>query len=485
MRLEGVAPATASLLAGWDPYDQNASASFFDPEWMFGVDDGFDVVIANPPYVRQEQLGDLKLLLKGYDSFTGMADLYVYFYERGLRLLKTGGVLTYISSNKFFRAGYGEKLRRYLAANATVRQLIDFGDAPVFTAIAYPCIIVATKESLPRNSEHSLRTLTWELGPPVEEFAGVFERSSFLLLQKELTPDGWRLESPATLRLLEKLRAAGTPLGEYVKGRFYYGIKTGLNEAFVVDRATRDRLIAEHPSSADVLKPFLRGRDVKRWRIDSTDLWLCYVGWATPIKKYPAILSHLNRFEADLKARPEVRQGRVPWYALSRYAADYWKEFEQPKIIIPAIISGVSYAPDKLGHFSNDKTSICVTNEVNYLLGLLNSQLLWWFIQQIAATKQGGFYEFKPMYVSQIPIPKAVDPKPIEALVTQILAAKAKSPMANVAILEREIDQIVYRLYGLTKDEIKLVEEATTKGNPTGQRQAVPPSGGKEYHTAS
>lgn len=454
---DGLPRETTQRLAFWDPYDQNASADFFDPEWMFGIREGFDIAISNPPYVRQEQIGDFKPSLKGqYDCYSGTADLYVYFYERSLRVLRDGGVLTFISSNKYFRAGYGEKLRRFLGERSTILHLIDFGDAPVFTAIAYPSIIIARKAP---PGDNQTRALTWAPGPSVEEFAAVFRTRSFLIAQKKLAPDGWQLELPGVLRLLEKLRGAGQPLGEFTKDRLYRGVVTGMNDAFVVDRATRDRLVAAHPSSAELLKPYLRGRDIKRWRIDSPDLFLCYVGWELPIGKYPAIYAHLLEFEDELKARPEVQQGRVPWYALSRYASEYWQEFSQDKIVIPAIAAHTAYAPDLGGHFTNDKTSICITESVDYLLGLLNSNLLWWFIQQIAATKQGGFYEFKPMYVSQIPIRVAADRKPVEDLVARILAARRADPAADVSALEREIDQLVYRLYGLTAEEIAIVED--------------------------
>ncbi|MFQ3619037.1 MAG: Eco57I restriction-modification methylase domain-containing protein, partial [Cyanobacteriota bacterium] len=222
---------------------------------------GFDIVIGNPPYVRQEQFKELKpALQQDYQCYTGTADLFVYFYEQGFNLLKPGGYLTYISSNKYMRSGYGEKLRKFLAEQSTIHYLIDFGDANVFEAIAYPSILLIRKTK-PQN--HSTQALTWQPNHNLETFASVFQTKSFLILQKELTPDGWRLESPSTLRLLEKLREAGTPLGEYVNKvnkRSYRGILTGLNEAFVVDRATRDALIAAHPSSAEVLKPFVRGR---------------------------------------------------------------------------------------------------------------------------------------------------------------------------------------------------------------------------------
>jgi len=432
---------------------------------VFDEKGGFDLVIGNPPYVRQESIKELKpALQKEYDCYTGVADLFVYFYEQGYNLLKFSGHLSYITSNKYFRAGYGEKLRQFLGEKSKVEVLIDFGDSPVFEAIAYPSIILVSK-SKPDN--HQARVLNWESGKTIEEFDSVFKNQSFYMPQKELGADGWRLESPSVLRLLDKLRSAGTPLGEYVNGRFYYGIKTGLNEAFVVDRATRDKLIAEHESSAEVLKPFLRGRDVKRWCVDFAEQYLIKIEssenkkhpWSDKPEKeaekifaktYPAIYAFLNYFKERLINRDD--QGKYFWELRS---CKYWQEFNKNKIFIPAITQNIEYAADFIGYFGNDKTSICVADNVNYLLGLLNSKLLGWFIRQIAPTKQGGFYEFKPTYVTQIPIATALkkDSLAVEALVQKLLDAKGQ----GVEEWEAEIDDRVAYLYNLTSEEMEII----------------------------
>jgi hypothetical protein len=469
---------SARQLAGWDPYDQNASSPFFDAEWMFGVTPspagegrgeggGFDVVIGNPPYVRQEKIKELKpALQKQYTCFTGIADLYVYFFERGFQLLQPGGVLTYISSNKYFRAGYGEKLRRFLSQNATVRQLIDFGDAPVFTAIAYPSIISLTKTA---PAAAQTRAFTWQPGPPIEEFDQIFATDSFLLPQTELTAAGWRLEDQTTLRLLDKLRQAGKPLGEYVNGRFYRGILTGLNEAFVVDRATRDRLIAEHPSSAKVLKPFLRGRDVKRWVVEFADQYLIKIEssenkkhpWSGKpadkaeeifTKTYPAIYKWFQQHRAALINRQD--QGNYFWELRS---CKYWHEFEQPKILYPDIYEHQSFTIDIEGFYLGNTCYFIPTGE-KWLCGLLNSKTVEWFYSQVSSKVRGGYMRAFSDYMKQIPIPEPPNPNPIESLVSQILAAKAANPAANVSALEGEIDRLVYELYGLTAAEIALVE---------------------------
>ncbi len=428
---------------------------------VFRTKEGFDVVIANPPYVRQEAIKELKPALKSiYECFTGTADLLVYFYERAVKLLTPGGNIAFITSNKFYRAGYGEKLRGFLARELTLHQLIDFGDAPVFEAIAYASILTGVRTAPGKNA--AALGYTWEKGLPFDRIAQIVPERGQQIRQDELKSDGWRLESPAVLRLLEKLRRAGKPLNEYVNGRIYRGIVTGLNEAFVVDGATRTKLIAEDKKSSEIIKPWLRGRDVKRWKTTPKDFWLCYVGWETKIDHYPAIKKHLTSFRKELMDRPEVKVGRVPWYAMSRYASDYWQEFAVPKIVVPAIAGEMEFAYDADGYFLNNKASLAVPKDPFYCLAILNSPVSLWFAKQVFATKDGGFFDFEPRYCSQFPIPAASPEKqkPVERLVNRILAAKARDATADVSALEREIDELVYVLYDLTLEEIALIEAA-------------------------
>jgi len=440
-------------------------------EWRFEfpevLDDdgqfiGFDAVIGNPPYIRQEEFSEIKPYLKqSYRTFTGTADLYVYFVELGLRNLRPGGTFSFITPNKWMRATYGQPLRNFIKENR-INSILDFGDLPVFEeATTYPCILSFDKSApQPAFKAANITTLNYPAGLPA-----YVEETQMEVLAENLREEGWQLENPHVFALMQKLRAAGKPLGEYVDGKFYRGIVTGLNEAFVIDRETRDRLITEDKKASEIIKPWLRGRDVKRWCAQPQDLWLCYVGWETKIDQYPSIKKYLTGFHKELSERPEVKAGRVPWYAMSRYASDYWQEFAEPKIVIPAITNTVQYAFDDSEYFSNDKTSICVSDKAKFLLGILNSSVGWWFIRQIAATKQGGFYEFKPMYVSQIPIPAATPAQQteIEKRVEKILAQKKENPEADVSALEGEIDRLVYKLYDLTEEEIQIVDPAFAK----------------------
>ena len=456
----GMPADDANKVAAWDPYDQNASADWFDPEWMFGIAEGFDVVIGNPPYVRQEKIRHLKPVLKNqYDCYTGTADLYVYFYECGFRMLRNNGVLTYISSNKYFRSAYGKKLRDFLARQATLSQLIDFGDAPVFTSIAYPSIITASKTHAQGNH---LRALNWETGPSINEFGTVFRTKGFTMPQSALTVDGWRLTSPDALNLLEKLRSIGKPLGGYVKDQFYRGVTTGLNNAFVINQSTRDHLISEDPKSAEIIKPWLRGKDVKRWQVNWTRLYVIFLRRGTEIEDYPVLKAYLNQFKKQLT--PGIaggrKEGNYQWYEIQDNTA-YYSEFEKPKIVYPDIAVSPQFAYDESGAYGGNTMYIVPTKEM-WLLGLLNSKAVFWFYTKTSTQIRGGFVRFIAQYVSQIPIP-TIQPAQkalIGEIVNQILDAKRTDPNADVSALESEIDQIVYLLYGLTNDEIAIVEGA-------------------------
>ncbi|MDM8548593.1 TaqI-like C-terminal specificity domain-containing protein [Desulfobacterales bacterium HSG2] len=454
---KGFSTDTTKKLAKWDLYDQNASAEFFDPEWMFGIRDGFDIVIGNPPYVRHEKIKHLKpILLKQYKCYTGTSDLYVFFYERGFNSLKPGGILSFISSNKYFRAAYGKKLREFLRNSVCIRQLIDFGDAPVFTAIAYPSIIIFEKSA--KAGPSNIRALNWELGNPIEAFPEIFLKDGFYVPQNKLSADAWRFEPHSVLNLLEKLRKVGKPLGEYVNGRFYRGIVTGFNKAFIVDSVTKERLIDEDSSSEEVLKPFLRGRDVKRWCLAPQDLWIIFTRRGTNIKNYPAIHKHLYQYKERLT--PDGKNGRkagsYKWFEIQDNIA-YWQEFEQPKIIYPNICKRNEFTWDEDNYYTNQKAFI-IPGASKYLLGVLNSSVVMWLFEKLLAKLQNGYYEPSAVFMKNFPIPTTKKTKPVETIVDNILSIKNRNSDADTTLLERKIDLIVYKLYDLTYEEVRIVD---------------------------
>ena len=484
-----LSPGLADQMAAWDPFDQNRHADFFDPEWMFGFQQGFDIVIGNPPYVKGGSITKEKPALKPhYECYAGNADLFVYFYERSFQLLKPGGCLSFITSDKWFRGAYGEALRIYMATKTEVRQIIDFDSADIFDALAYPTIVVATKRAAAahkQDASNDLRILKWvKESHSVSDISEIFGAESFDLPQSALKKEGWQLKKSSERSVLARLRKAGQPLGDYCKGRFYYGIKTGLNEAFVLSREQRDALVAQDPKSAEIIKPFLRGRDVKRWNVESEDLWLIFTRRGVDIQNYPAIKAHLKGFRKQLEPKPEnwndEKQGTWPgrkggtyeWFHIQDNIA-YWEEFLEPKIVVPAITNNVNYACDLKGFYSNDKTSVIVSGDWRYLLTVLNSTISWWLTRQLFASKMGGFFEFKPMYVSAIPIPEITTTHRsiVEPLVDAIMSGISRPEY------ERLLNGLVYELFfpeDLHAKNIRLFDACAAAGIQQGMdAQAV------------
>ena len=397
---------------------------------------GFDVVVGNPPYVRQELLGDVKpWLAEHYKVYAGTADLFVYFIERGVTLLRPGGLFGIVVANKWMRAAYGEPLRSWLGG-IRVEEIVDFGDLPVFQGITtYPCILTL-RAAAPAQSVRAAEPKTLAFA----DLAAYIDDIAFDVRADKLDANGWTLVGGKTQELLERLRRENVTLGEYVEGKIYYGIKTGLNEAFVIDRETRDRLIAEDPKSAEVIKPFLAGRDVKRYMPSRAVSWLIIFqnkwtreqsgfgdeteAWKWLGARYPAVTEYLAQFEEG--ARKRYDKGEF-WWELR--ACEYYAEFDKPKIIIPAIVKRGSYAYDHNGNYSNDKTSIIPTDDL-YLLALLNSIVVDSYLHSIAATKQGGYFEYKPSYVSQLPIHRINESDPIELRLRDEIIERVKRIMA-------------------------------------------------------
>jgi len=345
-----------------------------DSAEVFADKDGFDVVIANPPYIRQERFSDQKPLLKAAfpDVYHGVADLYVYFYRQGLALARPDGVLTFTSSNKFFRAGYGKPLHTYLRDNSRLKTVIDFGDLPIFEATTYPCVLVASHRR-PGDSEATVQALNVRSMATLERLADAVQREGWPQPQQSLRRDGWALERSEVLALLEKLRRSGTPLGEYVGGWFYRGVTTGLNKAFVVDQTTRDRLVAEGPRNAEIIKPWIRGRDIDRWRVDWAGLYLLWMYRGIAIEEYPAVLEYLSGFREKLAKRWEPSHGQCEWYELR--PCDYYAEFERPKMIWAKYGIEPAFAYDTLNDFCGNTVFILPTDHL-MLVGILNSKVV-------------------------------------------------------------------------------------------------------------
>ncbi len=439
---------------------------------------GFEAVIGNPPYVRQELLGDQKdYFASKYLVYHGMADLYSYFIEKGIGLLKPDGLFGIIVANKWMRANYGEPLRKWLKKTA-IEQIIDFGDLPVFeSATTYPCILLCNKGAKISDIKiTNAKTLDFA---SLEEYV---KTNHVSLQQKSLDDAGWNLSSNQEQSLLKKIQDIGVPFENYVKGKIFRGVLTGLNEAFVINSETKERLISEDRKSSEIIKPFLAGRDIKRYETPLAGRYLIFAQRGIEINNYPAIKNYLSQFRKQLTPKPRDYtgtdwEGRKPgsykWYEIQD-AVDYYEEFEKPKIIYPNILSKPEFTYDAKGWYTNQKCFI-ISLDDKYLLGLLNSNLVFYLFHKFLPKLRGGYFEPSYVYMKHFPIHE-YDPENdlceeiihhVESLLqlnkdkqSAKLESQIEQLQSRIDFHEEKVNQAVYQLYGLTDKEIGIIESA-------------------------
>ncbi|MFA5187397.1 MAG: Eco57I restriction-modification methylase domain-containing protein [Patescibacteria group bacterium] len=505
----------------WESYRnifayRNQPVLFFDTPYFFPeIKTGFDIVIGNPPYLHAGMFKDQKPDLKNRfgDFFDGTADIYTYFYKFGYDIMKSGGVLAFISSNKFMRSGYGSNLRTLLSKQAELLSVVDFGELPVFGAATDPAIIVIRK-TLQKHDGGTFRAVVIKDPFEIANVAGVMAQRGTMFNTSSLPSKEWSFVAADVRGILNKISSVGKPLGEYCNNKFYYGIKTGLNEAFVVDRAARDRLIAEHSALIEkaganvraLFKPWLDGNEMLRWRAEFSEQYLIALPssgnlqWTWSIagsdkeaetifqETFPSIYRHLRQWKSALKKRAD--QGKF-WWELR--ACSYWPEFDEEKIIFNETSKKLHAFVDDRKYYINKTGFMIVSQHNRFLLGLLNSSLLDFLYRHTfpswGDSLKGGRVQFRKDRMIDIPIPAAStkDRSEIEGLVERVLSLvreKTESAAAQIRDLEQEIDARVHRLYGLTPEEIEIVDPASAvvpKAMADGARAAAQ---GNERDTA-
>ena len=470
LRNLGMSPDHTDRIATWDRYDQNTSADWFDPQYMFNTTDGFHIVIGNPPYIQlQRDRGALGKKYKpaGYITFAKTGDIYGLFYERGTQLLTPGkGMLAYITSNSWMKAKYGEKLRSHLSARHTPLKLIEMGKDMFEATVDTNILLLREGTGLPPRS-NSTETASFpavdkdnhsqgDFPPPEAQWGRILPGAS----------GPWSVMTPVEQRILAKMKLKGTPLAQW-DVRIYRGVTTGLNDAFIIDSATRDRLVAEDPRSEEILKPILRGRDIRRFKVGWAGLYLIYSHSGIGEHNFPAVRRHLLPHRQRLLARrggANPRTGLVPyrWWQLQ---ADYYKSgayanFAKPKLfwMDMAAVGRFAYSEEQV--FCNDKGFIMTGESLHYLNAVLNSSLVLWWMEKTALTTGMGRLQWKKFTVQSLPVPKSgfTEQQPYARIVLQILAEKSTDPSADTTKLETEIDRLVYDLYGLSAEEVEAVK---------------------------
>ena len=449
----------AADLVGWDMFDQHKFAPFFDPEWMFGVQVGFDIVIGNPPYIQlQANKGELGKLYegKGFITFVRTGDIYSLFYEQGWRMLKPDGNLCYITSNKWMRAGYGEKTREFFATRTNPELLIDFAGTKVFDNVT-----VDTNILLFSKSQNQGKTRCC-IVDGISNMSDFVRQSSFIA--EFGTSEAWVILTPIEQSIKRKIESVGTPLKDW-DIQINYGIKTGFNEAFIISSEKRDEILAncadeqERTRTENLIRPILRGRDIKRYSYHWSGLWLIatFPSRHYDIEMYPAVKDYLlsnfgmERLEQTgneyiikgekVKARKKTNN---KWFE-TQDSISYWEDFDKPKIIWGNLNLKPSYALAE-GAFYVNAPSPMIVPASKYLLAILNSKVGDYYIRNLGVTRNGGYFEYKPMFVEQLPVP-IISEDEQEAL--EIILSEST---------QETIDSIIYSLYALSEQEIEFIE---------------------------
>lgn len=437
---------------------------------------GFDIVIGNPPYVRQESIKEIKPYLEqNYKVYTGVADLYCYFYELGYNLLKDNGYLGFITSNKWFRAKYGEKLREFLLNNTEFYNIVDYNGTKVFEGATVDSNILIFKKNRVKNSIFSLQIADTI---PIEYEQEKLSKESFIFINQNEDS------------IKEKIERIGKPLKEW-DININRGITTGLNDAFIIDKETKDKLLEEDYKNSEIIKPLLRGKDIEKYNINYADFYLInsHNGkagkGAIDIENYPQIKKWLERFEPKLSKRAD--KGKTP-FNLRNCA--YLKEFEKEKIVWQRVTKENTFALAEKDTFILDSMAFLsnIEKEKKYLLGILNSKLIYFYLNQYTHKYGNNGFLLSNQYVEKLPIKPYNNEIELENKVDLILEnnkklssykellgrAKKNKKYDEIIDLEKlvektqdeikkldyEINQMVYKIYELTVDEIKIIENS-------------------------
>lgn len=455
-------------------------------EWRFefsevldegGNFQGFDLIIGNPPYIRQEDIKELKPnLAKNYKVYKGTSDIYTYFYELGFNVLKQNGVLSFITSNKYTRAGYGEALREFLLKNTTLLEYIDLNGIKVFENATVDTSILSFEKAKTKDSSFK------HLAPNTELLKeNDFNIESILnfnkIAQNSLSKESFTFNDESTNALKAKIEKHGTPLKDWHGLNIYRGILTGLNEAFIITTEKRDEILAkckdeaEKERTAKLIRKMLRGRDIKRYSYEWAGLWVIntHNGYKSKsgekietinIDEYPSLKQHLKPYYKTLEKRTD--KGKTP-YNLRNCA--YLEEFEKEKIVYPCIMSKEPCFSYEKNHSIAMAPANTITSEPNilkYLIAFLNSDFIYLMLRKFYMG--GGIEgELKTNNLEKLPIPKINSKNEklaneLISLVNEILVLKEQDKKANTKTQEDKINSIVYKLYNLNEEEISIIE---------------------------
>ncbi len=460
-------------LAMWEPFS-GKSCGWFDPEWMFGIKDGFDIVIGNPPYIQIQKLGkeEKNILQKQkFSCFASTGDIYALFYEKGNELLKENGFLTLITSNKWLRAGYGKNLRKFFSEKTNPVQLVDFGQTMIFeSAIVHSNILISQKA----QNQHKTQAVQFEQDLYKDDLSIAEYFNQYKINVSHFGEDIWTIVPNNDLKIKEKVENIGLPLKKW-EIKFNRGIVTGYNEAFIIDGRKKDELISKDPKNAEIIKPVLRGRDVRRYHSNFKNLWLisAFPALHLDINEYPLIMNYFKSFGKKLEQSGQNgcrKKTNNQWFE-TQDTISYYKEFEKPKIIFSEIVSEPQFHYDEKGYYPEATVFFITGESLKYLTALLNSKPVTYFFKKFyAGGELVGKYRYKKAFLENLPLPKISQKaqQPFDMMVDYILFLKkveSTLPTGKDQIMssffEQIIDGCVYELY--FEDSLKKSEKDILK----------------------
>lgn len=431
---------TALLLAQWDPYDQNTTATFFDKEWMFDISDGFDIVIGNPPYIQlQKDGGKLAKLYEKqkFSTFQRTGDIYSLFYEKGMQLLNEKGVLCYITSNKWMRANYGASTREFFAEKTIPLLLIDFANFQVFeTATVDTNILMLQNKPKSKIKEHNelfAARISTEFNLNKHSLYDFVKENGYFM--SSLNHNAWVVGEKDIYNIKDFIEKQGKLIANW-DIEINYGIKTGFNDAFIIPNNIKEQIIEEDPKSAEIIKPILRGKDIDAWFPEFEGFWLINshngvknsgIEKINVQREYPAIFNWLSKYETELKKRQDKGDD---WTNLRSCA--YIENFEKPKIIFPNMTKYLPFVYDETGIYTNQKCFIMSGSNIKYLTCFFNSKLFKYCFSNNFPELQGGTKELSKIFMDKIPVKTITDNEeiPFAKLVDYLVALK-KEKLVN------------------------------------------------------
>jgi len=427
---------------------------------------GFDVVIGNPPYIRQEEFSDLKPYLKNrFEIFHSLADLLTYFVELSHNILRNNGTFQFIISGKFTRAGYGNLMRKFLSEKTEMTHFIDFGGKPVFDEATVDAAIIGFIKKQPSNERKLVFKEVLKEDNVSLDFDTYIKINATEFPNIALTEEVWSFDNPKWLTIIEKINKNGTPLSEW-DIEINRGVLTGYNEAFIIDEAKKNELIEADPKSSEIIKPLLRGRDIQKFVADEIVNWVIgtFPSKKIDIEDYTAIKDYLLTFGKTIHQTGEKgsrKKTSHKWFETQDNIA-FWQDFEKPKLVWKRIGSILRFCYDESGAYCLDSTCIATGSKVKFLSAVLNSKLCNKELFRLSPKTGTGdlIISVQALNPLRVPIPKEKQENEICSLLDRIIEAKKQNPSANTTDLENQIDQLVYQLYGLTEEEIKIIENA-------------------------